>query len=1855
VSVTRESLDVSQKRELLARLLHQQGKAASRLYPASYAQQRLWFLDQVAPANPFYNVDYATRLQASVDVAMLERALNEVVRRHDALRTTFIIVDGRPVQRVAAALHVPLPVISLTHLPPDAREAEALRIASEQARLPFDLQQGPLIRTSLLRLGDEEFVFLLAMHHIVCDGWSMHVFANELTQLYAAFADGHPSPLTPLSIQYSDYAVWQRQYLEGQVLAEQLAFWKRQLEDFTVLRLPTDRPRPLVPTFAGGFHLFTLPPHLTRALGDLSRGEGATLFMIVLAAFSVLLSRYSGQDDIVVGSPVANRNRAELESLIGFFVNMIVLRTDISGDPTFRELLQRVRETALAAYDNQDVPFEKLVEELQPDRDLSFSPVFQVSFQLFKAPGSDQLWQQAAGRLLTTERGTAGIDLALDMCEIGETLTARFEYSTDLFEAGTIARMAEHLEVLLEAIVSDPECRISHLPLLADAERRRVLLNLNDTDVEWQGGGRCVHELIAARARHRPEAPAAIYADATLTYGALDELADWCADRLRRRGLRRGMRAAICLERSLELVVAVLGVLKAGAAYVPLDPLYPRERLDFMLKDSDAALVITDARTVPHLPVSRSRTLEIDLRPRKRVRPARPAVSGVGLDDVALVVYTSGSTGAPKGTLITHAGLSNHMLWMRQLLEMDETDSALMKYSFSFDVAAVELFAPLIAGGRIVIAPAGSEADASQLVRLMHQERVTTLDTVPSQLAMLIDEPTFAECRSLRRVVCGGDRMPADLPRRLSSVVNVTLYNAYGPTEATITSTIHRCGAPADPVPIGRPIANTRAYILDRHRNPVPIGVPGELYLGGPGVARGYLNRPELTAEKFLPNPFDAAGGRLFKTGDRARYRADGCIEFLGRVDEQIKVRGYRIEPGEIEAALAESPLVKACAVAAQEPAPGDTRLIAYIVPSEGEPELWPSIGEYGLYDELMYFAMTHDERRNRSYRLAIERLVNGRTVVDIGTGADAILSRFCVEAGATRVYAIERLESAYVQARELVDRLGLSDRIIVIHGESTTVELPEAVDVCVSELLGMIASSEAVVPILNNARRFLKPDGVMIPERSVTRVAAVSLPEELTTTPAFTELTGHYVEEIFRLAGCRFDVRVCIKNLPAAHVISDAAVFEDLDFRSVVPLHSTRTIELTVSRAARLQGLLLWLELHTVAGETVDVLEGGYNWLPVFFPIFHPGIDVQPGDVIEAVCSYRPSQNGWHPEYVIEGRLRRGKTTIVPFEYLSSHLTDRFRSSSFYDALFSTETSGGYSSVRAQRTDAEAVTRWHEAYDELYLEGASDRDLTFNTVGWDSSYTGLPIPATEMREQVDATVARIAALAPTRVLEIGCGTGLLLHQIAGGCARYVATDFSKPALDVIRARLAASPLPQVELVHATADDFRALAGETFDCVVINSVLQYFPSAAYLVRVLEQAVRAVTPSSGHIFVGDVRLLSLLEPFHLSVERALAAPTLSLSELQSRHRARMRNETELALSPMFFAALQQHMPEIRAAFTQLKRGRYLNELSRFRYDAVLQVGGEPPSGSVRSMAWNQLHGVESVRHLLRESGPEMLCIRQVPNARVAEEIAALDWLSRTDRPSTCGHLSEVLRPNGDETIDPERFWDVAGDVPYEVTIGYSGEGNRGQYDVVFRRRRGADVRPSAGVLIPPIVTGRLPWTAYTNDRLRAQPGPRRAPILRRYLQTRLPEYMIPSSFVFLKALPVTASGKVDRMALTALGGPDDEPATKYVAPSTALERSLAAIWQDVLGVDRVGVSDNFFDLGGHSLLLVRLHGRLRRVINHELSVIDLFRYPTIRSLVNALSLEAVDDSAGANGGEPPDARLSSMTDFRFATS
>ena len=938
--------------------------------PLSFAQQRLWFLDQYEADKPFYNIPFGLRLSGPLNVAALDQSVNEIIRRHEALRTTFSMLDGEPVQIIAPAKPFILPVTDLEPLPEGEREDEARRLVSEEAGRPFDLAQGPLFRGKLLRLGEDDHVLLFTMHHIVSDGWSMGVLYRELSVLYEAFSRSQPSPLPELAIQYADYAVWQRLWLTGELLETQLSYWKKQLEGApAVLNLPTDRPRPAVQTYRGERRSIELSKELTEELKVLSRKEGVTLFMTLLAAFQTLLYRYTGQEDIVVGSPIANRNRTEIEGLIGFFVNTLVLRTDLSGNPTFRELLQRVRKTALEAYEHQDLPFEKLVEELNPERNLNHSPLFQVVFALQHAPTGPRELSGLVSNPVRLDNDTTKFDLSLSMIERSDGLKGSWEYSTDLFDAATIVRIGGHFRRLLEGVVVNPDQSVSDLPILTEPEKHELLIELNDTDHEYPRN-KCIHQLFEEQVERSPDATAVIFEDQQLTYRELNGRANQLAHYLQQLGVGPEVLVGICMERSLEIVVALVGILKAGGAYVPLDPEYPKERLAFVLDDTHAPVLLTQERLAEKLPALSARLVCLDRDwPQIAEEPQENAENKVSADNTAYIIYTSGTTGKPKGVMISHHNVSRLFRATEPWFHCSRGDVWTVFHSYAFDFSVWELWGALLYGGRAVIVPYWMSRSPEQFYELLCREQVTVLNQTPPVFRQLIqaDQSVIDHTQlALRLIILGGevldfqslrpwfDRHGDECPK---------LVNMYGITETTVHVT-YRVVKAIDIKPgigslIGAPIPDLELYVLDKHRQLVPIGVSGELYVGGAGLGRGYLNRPELTAERFVLNPFSTRKtGKLYKTGDLVRRLSNGDIEYLGRIDDQVKIRGFRIELGEIEAVLSQHPAVRQTVILAREDvedAKSTTqiaerrnenpksakRLVAYVVPrQEGAPTI---------------------------------------------------------------------------------------------------------------------------------------------------------------------------------------------------------------------------------------------------------------------------------------------------------------------------------------------------------------------------------------------------------------------------------------------------------------------------------------------------------------------------------------------------------------------------------------------------------------------------------------------------------------------------------------------------------------------------------------------------------------------------------------------------------------------------------------------------------------------------------------------------------------------------------------------------
>jgi amino acid adenylation domain-containing protein len=915
------------------------GEVEPRLFPLSFAQQRLWFLYRLDPPSSLYNMPLRMRLRGTLDVGALEKALERLLDRHEGLRTRFEERDGDVYQVILPAEPLALELEDIGGVV-DVERA-AVDLATDEANRRFELDRGELFRVRLIRLSDNDHLLLLTAHHAVADGWSLKILLRELSELYAAEAEGREAQLPPLPIQYVDYAVWQHDLMTGARLERELTFWRNALQGAPpLLDLPTDRARPSVRTDRGAHVRRTLPPELAARLREVAAAEGATLFMIILAAFATLLGKYADEDDVVIGTPVANRTRRELESIIGFFANTLALRIDLTSDPTFRDLLHRVRERCLDAYAHQELPFERLVQALNPSRDLGRSPVFQVLFALQNFEPGVLVLPEIEVTGLPLDREQAKFDLALFATERNDGLRLSLEYATDLFDASAVERMLDHLETLLQAAASEPQRRLSELPLLTDAERSELQIGWNQTERPFPAE-RCVHELFEDEVERRPHAIALSAGGQSISYRELNERANVLAHRLRALGVGPEVLVGICLERGVELIVSILATLKAGGAYVPLDPEYPSRRLAFMLEDTAAPVLISQTSLSARLPRFEGTLLRLDSTEGERVTElAANPDAAARADNLAYVMYTSGSTGKPKGVMVEHRAICR-LVKGADYLDFGPDQVFLQLAPVSFDASTFEIWGALLNGARLALFPAGPVTIPS-LATTLREERVTTL-WLTAALFHHVAAEAPSTFRGLESLLSGGDVLAAEHVLTAVDALDGGRFAAfYGPTETTTFATwypVTNAAELGDSVPIGRPIANTKVYILDAKQEPVPTGVAGELYIGGPGVARGYLNRPELTAERFVADPFsDRPAARLYRTGDRVRYRRDGTIEFLGRFDDQIKVRGFRVEPGEVEAALLAHPDVREAAVVARRGADGDHRLLAYFVAASPAP-----------------------------------------------------------------------------------------------------------------------------------------------------------------------------------------------------------------------------------------------------------------------------------------------------------------------------------------------------------------------------------------------------------------------------------------------------------------------------------------------------------------------------------------------------------------------------------------------------------------------------------------------------------------------------------------------------------------------------------------------------------------------------------------------------------------------------------------------------------------------------------------------------------------------------------------------------
>jgi len=942
----------AEKRELLEIMLQEQGvdlhqiailpqPRISNTFPLSFSQQRLWFLDQLEPGGALYNIPSVLRIKGRLDAAALEKSFNEVIKRHEVLRTTFGKQGDEPQQIIHPRLQLSIPFIDLQSLSAKENAAEVERLALEEAQKPFDLATGPLLRVSLLKQSVQDYILLVTMHHIVSDNWSIGIFVHEIMHCYQAFVQNKKITLPELQVQYADFAFWQRKWLKGKTLENQIDYWRKQLKNIPpVLDFPLDFPRPSYQTSSGDYKLFNLPPVTREALNTISRQNNASLFMTMLAAFYILLQRYSGQDDICVGSPVANRNRAETEALIGFFVNTLVLRGDLSGNPSFPEFVERVKEMTLGAQAHQDLPFETLVEALQPQRDMSHSPLFQAMFVMNNAPVEKLQLSGLEISLLEFENKTTKFDLILNVTETEHGLQCKLEYNTDLFKSDTMDRLITHYKTLIDQILENPSASLSTFSLINPQEKDRLLYNWSRS-AESYNEQQSIIQLFEAQAKQTPQAAALRVKEQTLSYSMLNSQANQLARYLLDQGLHRGQIVGISAGRSAEMIIGLLATLKAGGVYLPLDPGYPAERLQYMLNDAQAAFLITQHALKSAFKNHSARVILFEnLHELLQKKAADNLNLVLNAQQSAYIIYTSGSTGRPKGVEVSHSALANHCCDMRDFYQLTPDDNVLQFAALNFDASIEQILPPLISGATVIMRD-DDIWDSFQFSEKIKQYDLTVINPPTAYWAQLAADwaarPELIPENRIRLVIIGGDVLKPEALQNWykTSLKNVRLLNAYGPTETVITATTYQVpvGFSSTRVPIGRPRANRTLYVLDPYGQPVPAGIPGELYIGGRALAKGYLKRPDLTEQRFIVNPFSKdQNDRLYKTGDRVRFLPEGNLEFMGRMDFQVKIRGFRIELGEIESLLSRMPEIKEAVVSAMDDKQGNKRLVAYFV-----------------------------------------------------------------------------------------------------------------------------------------------------------------------------------------------------------------------------------------------------------------------------------------------------------------------------------------------------------------------------------------------------------------------------------------------------------------------------------------------------------------------------------------------------------------------------------------------------------------------------------------------------------------------------------------------------------------------------------------------------------------------------------------------------------------------------------------------------------------------------------------------------------------------------------------------------------
>ena len=1461
--------------------------------PASFQQRRLWFLYELEPTSSAYNICSVFSLQGLLNVPALQQAFQQLQQRHESLRSTFVDIDGEPWQKIHPH---PLTELVLEDWSKNITEPTQIiaNITGAESSYTFDLQTGPLISARLFQLSPNQHILTLTLHHIIADAWSIGVILQEIALLYQLAISGEQITLPELRFQYADYALWQKEKSHNSHLENSLNYWEKQLAELPVLQFPTDFSRPRLQTFRGDLVKFELSNHLTTAIRSLSQKEGTTLFMTLMAAFQVLLSRYTGQDDIPLGTSIANRPGMDAEKLIGFFVNMLVIRTNLADEPSFKTLLNRVKTTILNGFEHTEIPFETLVERLDLERDTSRNPLFQIAFTLLNAPKPEFSTGDLEVSILATQEA-ARFDLELFITESENSLNGVLSYNVDLFKRETVERFARHFCQLLENLISQPDTPVSRVPFLSTAELAVLAPSQPSQTFPVQS---CLHEIFTQQAKLRPQQIALKFGQESLTYSDLNHRANQLAHYLINAGVTPEARVGLWLSRSLDLIVAILAILKAGGVYVPFDPDYPSDRIAYMLEDSQVTVLLTHTQFETQIPPHSAKIIFIDnCQTELAQAPTTDPEILVFPDNAAYIIYTSGSTGKPKGVVVSHRHVVRLMLATEKWFNFNAKDVWTLFHSCAFDFSVWEIWGAIFFGGHLVIVPYLVSRSPEEFYNLLCDSKVTVLNQTPSAFRQLIQAESIL-CREaeieLRYVIFGGEALDlASLEPWFERHDDQfpLLVNMYGITETTVHVTYRpiylkdvkqRLGSL-----IGKPIPDLSLYILDRHCQPVPIGVVGEMYVGGAGVTRGYFNRPQLTAERMIPNPFNnSKPERLYKTGDLARFLDNGEIEYIGRNDHQVKVRGFRIELGEIEAVIKHHPEVRDALVIVREEAEEDVRIEAYIVPKN------------------------------------------------------------------------------------------------------------------------QIFDSETLI--------------------------------------------------------------------------------------------------------------------------------------------------------------------------------------------------------------------------------REQTEEWQYTFNDTYHLTETETNESFNIIGWNSSYDNQPIPAEEMRQWLNNTLTRIQALKPQRVLEIGCGTGMILLNIADQVESYWGTDFSQAAIIRLTNILQNRSWNHINLLTREATDFSEIPENYFDSIVINSVAQYFPSIEYLQQVITGALRILAPG-GSLFIGDNRNLSLLNYFHASVAYFQANDNTDKETFNTQIRRIAKTENELVIDPLFFVNLTEVFPDLTAVEIQLKAENSDNELTKYRYDVVLDKLGTSANQPIK-VIWQDWETanlqLEDLKQQIIKVGTIGWC--NIPHSRLIKDVAICQWISENNSENTIAELKQVIE-NIDikKAIDPADLYAVAQEIGCQVTISYSLT-KPDYFDVCFypttEGKRLAPVMPISSKI------STESNQSYWINPLKGRFAKSLISQLKEQVREKLPEYMRPSAFVMLDSFPMTPSGKLDRRALPIPERDLTISKQAFIPATTSTEKKLSQIWIDVLGIDNIGITEDFFHLGGHSLLATKLVSRIREEFSLALPLRAVFEYSTIGGLADEIdSLSLVSNS------------------------